>query len=213
MNRLHHDPADDLNLVIVTHGLASRVFLMKWFKWTVEQFEYLNNPGNAEFRVMQLGLGGEYSLAIHHTEDEMLEWGLSPEMIADQKWRAHACRSSWSDKCTWYIDSFFDNLAEDSAEESDHSEEESYDRLEQINHFAEESNHSAEESTHGEEESTHGEEESNHGAEESNQCEEELDDNEEGSNKSAEDSNHSVEDPEDIAEEQEPAECEANDCE
>ncbi|KAM0006037.1 putative histidine phosphatase superfamily, clade-1 [Helianthus debilis subsp. tardiflorus] len=39
MNRLNHDPSTDLNLIIVSHGLASRVFLMKWFKWTVEQFE------------------------------------------------------------------------------------------------------------------------------------------------------------------------------
>lgn len=138
MNRLHHDPSDDLNLIIVSHGLASRVFLMKWFKWTVEQFEYLNNLGNAEFRVMQLGLGGEYSLAIHHTEEEMLEWGLSPEMIADQKWRAHACRFSWSEKCTWYIDSFFDDLADDSAEDSNNSAEDSNNSAEDSEDIAEE---------------------------------------------------------------------------
>ncbi|KAK7269291.1 hypothetical protein RIF29_22014 [Crotalaria pallida] len=111
-NRLRHDPSNDLNLVIVSHGLTSRIFLMKWFKWTVEQFEYLNNLGNCEFRVMQLGTGGEYSLAVHHTEEEMLEWGLSPEMIADQKWRATACRGDWNDKCPWYFESFFDHLAE-----------------------------------------------------------------------------------------------------
>ncbi|WKA02947.1 hypothetical protein VitviT2T_021093 [Vitis vinifera] len=92
MNRLHNEPSSDLNFIIVTHGLTSRVFLMKWFKWTVEQFEGLNNLGNCEFQVMQLGNGGEYSLAIHHTEEEMIKWGLSHEMIADQKWRAHAHR-------------------------------------------------------------------------------------------------------------------------
>ncbi|XP_021742457.1 phosphoglycerate mutase-like protein AT74H [Chenopodium quinoa] len=116
MHRLQHDPDHELNLVIVTHGLLSRVFLMKWFKWTVEQFEYLNNPGNCEYRVMELGEGGEYSLAINHTEEELLEWGLSPEMVADQKWRAHAKRGEWNEKCTWYLDSFFDHL-----EDSDHS--------------------------------------------------------------------------------------------
>ncbi|TMX00137.1 phosphoglycerate mutase-like protein AT74H [Solanum pennellii] len=120
MNRLHHDPNDDLNLVIISHGLASRVFLMKWFKWTVEQFEYLNNLGNCGFRVLQLGLGGEYSLAVHHTEEEMLEWGLSPEMISDQKWRAHASRSSWKDKCSWYLDAFFDHLT--NSDEDDYDE-------------------------------------------------------------------------------------------
>ncbi|CAM8969080.1 unnamed protein product [Rhodiola kirilowii] len=75
LNRLHQNPSQDLNLIIVSHGLASRVFLMKWFKWTVEQFEYLNNLGNCEVRVMQLGEGGEYTLAINHSEEEMLEWG------------------------------------------------------------------------------------------------------------------------------------------
>lgn len=118
MSRLQHDPGHELNLVIVTHGLLLRVFLMKWFKWTVEQFEFLNNPGNCEYRVMELGEGGEYSLAINHTEEELLEWGLSPEMVADQKWRAHAKRGEWNEKCTWYLDSFFDNL-----EDSDHSAE------------------------------------------------------------------------------------------
>ncbi|KAA8536903.1 hypothetical protein F0562_029381 [Nyssa sinensis] len=112
MNKLHHDPSDDLNLIIVSHGLALRVFLMKWCKWTVEQFEYLNNLGNYELRVMQLGHGGEYSLAIHHTEEELQEWRLSPDMIADQKWRAHATKGDWNEHCPWYLDAFFDHLAE-----------------------------------------------------------------------------------------------------
>uniref|UniRef100_M1CS73 Phosphoglycerate/bisphosphoglycerate mutase n=1 Tax=Solanum tuberosum TaxID=4113 RepID=M1CS73_SOLTU len=112
MNRHHHNPNEELNLVIVSHGLASRVFLMKWFKWTVEQFEYLNNLGNCEFRVMELGAGGEYSLAVHHTDEEMLEWGMSPEMIADQKWRANANRGTLNDHCPWYLDAFFDHLAD-----------------------------------------------------------------------------------------------------
>ncbi|KAK7337823.1 hypothetical protein VNO77_18410 [Canavalia gladiata] len=110
MNRLNHDPSSDLNLIIVSHGLALRVFLMKWFKWTVEQFELLNNFGNCEFRVIQLGSGGEYSLAVHHTDKELLEWGLSPDMVADQKWRAHASRGAWNDQCAWYLDAFFDHL-------------------------------------------------------------------------------------------------------
>lgn len=112
MNRLHHDPSHDLNLIIISHGLTLRVFLMKWFKWTVEQFECLNNLDNCEFRVMQLGSGGEYSLAIHHNEVELREWGLSPEMIADQKWRAQASKGDWNESCGWYLDGFFDTLAD-----------------------------------------------------------------------------------------------------
>ncbi|KAF2287960.1 hypothetical protein GH714_003518 [Hevea brasiliensis] len=119
MNRLHKEPYRDLNLIIVSHGLTCRVFLMKWFKWTVEQFEHLNNLGNCEFRVMELGEGGEYSLAIHHTDEEMQEWGMSPEMIADQKWRIHAHRGDWNDNCPWYFDAFFDHLKTDVDKESD----------------------------------------------------------------------------------------------
>lgn len=130
MNRLHLDPSHDLNLIIVSHGLTSRVFFMKWFKWTVEQFEQLNNFGNCEFGVMQLGSGGEYSLAIHHTEEELREWGLSSDMIADQKWRATANRGDWNEKCPWYLDAFFDRLADsdDSADEEifDNSNHESH---------------------------------------------------------------------------------------
>ncbi|MCL7022575.1 hypothetical protein MKW94_013091 [Papaver nudicaule] len=48
----------NMNLVIVSHGLTLRVFLMRWYKWTVEQFERLNNFGNGSELVMQTGLGG-----------------------------------------------------------------------------------------------------------------------------------------------------------
>lgn len=67
---------------------------------------------NCEFRVMQLGPGGEYSLAIHHTEEELQEWGLSPDMIEDQMCRARASKGEWTDKCPWYINSFFDHLTD-----------------------------------------------------------------------------------------------------
>ncbi|XWS64590.1 hypothetical protein CRYUN_Cryun05aG0016500 [Craigia yunnanensis] len=107
LNRLNNDPSQDLNLIIISHGLASRVFLMKWFKWTVEQFEHLNNLGNCEIRVLELGPGGEYSLAIQHTDEQLLEWGLSQEMIEDQKWRINANKADWNDHCSWYLSSFF----------------------------------------------------------------------------------------------------------
>lgn len=48
----------NMNLVIVSHGLTLRVFLMRWYKWTVEQFERLNNLGNGKMVVMEKGYGG-----------------------------------------------------------------------------------------------------------------------------------------------------------
>ena len=35
------------NVLLVTHGLAMRLFCMRWFHWTVAEFESLSNPGNA----------------------------------------------------------------------------------------------------------------------------------------------------------------------
>jgi broad specificity phosphatase PhoE len=41
------------SLVLVTHGLALRVFLMRWFHWTVDQFMNVYNPPNAEPLVLE----------------------------------------------------------------------------------------------------------------------------------------------------------------
>ena len=39
--------AGDSSLVLLTHGLAARIFLMRWFHWTVDQFMRVYNPPNA----------------------------------------------------------------------------------------------------------------------------------------------------------------------
>ncbi|RYP13000.1 hypothetical protein DL765_007087 [Monosporascus sp. GIB2] len=39
--------------VLVTHGLMSRVFLMKWYHFTVEYFEDLRNVNHCEFLIMR----------------------------------------------------------------------------------------------------------------------------------------------------------------
>ena len=40
--------ANGTSLVLVTHGLALRVLLMRWFHWSVDQFMNVFNPPNAE---------------------------------------------------------------------------------------------------------------------------------------------------------------------
>ena len=50
------------NTVIVTHGMAMRVFLMRWFHMTVEDFELMANPHNCEFFHLQLQSDGKYKL-------------------------------------------------------------------------------------------------------------------------------------------------------
>ena len=49
------------NVLLVTHGLTMRLFLMRWFHWSVEKFEKLANPKNCQWFVMKLEPGGRYS--------------------------------------------------------------------------------------------------------------------------------------------------------
>lgn len=46
-------------LVLVTHGIWARVFLMKWFRWSVEEFESLTNIPHCQFIVMEKNLETE----------------------------------------------------------------------------------------------------------------------------------------------------------
>mmetsp|Transcript_4849 Transcript_4849/g.6549 ORF Transcript_4849/g.6549 Transcript_4849/m.6549 type:complete len:270 (+) Transcript_4849:92-901(+) len=48
--RINYDP--DYNLVIVTHGLTLRLFLMRWFQFGVREFEKTKNPCNGGIVVM-----------------------------------------------------------------------------------------------------------------------------------------------------------------
>ncbi|CAI6012560.1 unnamed protein product, partial [Closterium sp. NIES-65] len=77
--------ARNMNLVLVSHGLTLRVFLMRWYKWTVEQFEGLYNFPNAGCMIMQLGPGGRYSLRMHHSREELRAFGMTESMIDDQE--------------------------------------------------------------------------------------------------------------------------------
>ncbi|KAL8053899.1 hypothetical protein ABFX02_05G102900 [Erythranthe guttata] len=80
----------DMNLVIVSHGLTLRVFLMRWYKWTVDQFEGLHNFGNGKMLVMERGYGGRYCLLMHHTREELKKFGLTDAMLVDQEWQKYA---------------------------------------------------------------------------------------------------------------------------
>jgi broad specificity phosphatase PhoE len=50
------------NALFVTHGLTMRLFCMRWFHWSVEYFESLNNPENAEVRTLLRTSHGKYEL-------------------------------------------------------------------------------------------------------------------------------------------------------
>ena len=50
------------NALIVTHGLTLRLFLMRWFHWSVEEFENLRNPKNCQVVVMLKNGNNRYEL-------------------------------------------------------------------------------------------------------------------------------------------------------
>jgi broad specificity phosphatase PhoE len=50
------------NVLLVCHGLMMRLFCMRWFHWTVEEFEALSNPDNGESRMLLLCPDGRYTL-------------------------------------------------------------------------------------------------------------------------------------------------------
>ncbi|KAB5585928.1 histidine phosphatase superfamily [Coniochaeta sp. 2T2.1] len=55
--------------VLVTHGLMSRVFLMKWYHFSVEYFEDLRNVNHCEFLIMNKQESGKYIL-----ENKLRTW-------------------------------------------------------------------------------------------------------------------------------------------
>jgi broad specificity phosphatase PhoE len=50
------------NVVVVTHGMTMRVFLMRWFKWKTEDFELLRNPPNCGIMVLLQRPDGKFDL-------------------------------------------------------------------------------------------------------------------------------------------------------
>lgn len=51
------------NVVIVTHGMTMRLFLMRWFHMSVEEFELLHNPPNCGMYILSLdNKSGKYDL-------------------------------------------------------------------------------------------------------------------------------------------------------
>ena len=52
----------DSTVLLVTHGLTARLFLMRWYRWSVDTFEATENPGNAAILVMERDALGRYAL-------------------------------------------------------------------------------------------------------------------------------------------------------
>lgn len=49
-------------MILVTHGLTMRLFVMRWFHLRYDEFETWANPGNGEYRVLARDPAGQYHL-------------------------------------------------------------------------------------------------------------------------------------------------------
>ena len=75
--------------VLVTHGLMTRVFLMKWYHWSVEYFEDLRNVNHCEFVVMRQNLSnGKYLL-----ENQLRTWSELKKKAAKDNPTANASKA------------------------------------------------------------------------------------------------------------------------
>jgi broad specificity phosphatase PhoE len=54
---------EGMTICIVTHGLALRLFLMRWFQYTVHEFERSYNPKNGRVVVLEQAKGGGFELS------------------------------------------------------------------------------------------------------------------------------------------------------
>ena len=76
-------PMSGHNVVIVTHGLTMRLFCMRWFHWSVEYFESLENPVNGGHVVLLRQPDLKYRL-----EEPFVQWNRDYVATARE-------RSSW----------------------------------------------------------------------------------------------------------------------
>ncbi|KAF7168084.1 hypothetical protein CNMCM5623_001226 [Aspergillus felis] len=74
--------------VLVTHGLMTRVFLMKWYHWSVEYFEDLRNINHCEFVIMKLNPdNGKYVL-----QNKLRTWSELRKEKENERQRERACK-------------------------------------------------------------------------------------------------------------------------
>ncbi|KAK0814905.1 hypothetical protein LTR91_007427 [Friedmanniomyces endolithicus] len=78
--------------VLVTHGLMTRVFLMKWYHWSVEYFEDLRNINHCEFIIMKRNDdNGKFLLQNHlRTWSELKRQKAAEELESGQAQYAHS---------------------------------------------------------------------------------------------------------------------------
>jgi broad specificity phosphatase PhoE len=81
MHRDFDKPDYPQNSVIVTHGMTIRLFLMRWYHWTVEEFELLSNPANCQLVVLERNERDKYTLVSELRRRERASHGYSRPIV------------------------------------------------------------------------------------------------------------------------------------
>ena len=84
------DPDFPENILIVSHGLALRLFWMSWYHWNPEMFARTRAPANCDLYTMEKQVGGRYRLTKPCPELPESEWpasayyqDASPQSVAE----------------------------------------------------------------------------------------------------------------------------------
>ena len=57
---------EDANMILCTHGLTLRLFLMRWFHWTVAEYERIANPSNSQPIILERRDSISIEASMHH---------------------------------------------------------------------------------------------------------------------------------------------------
>ncbi|KAL7511875.1 hypothetical protein ACHAXN_009658 [Cyclotella atomus] len=93
-----HD-LDNMNIVIVTHGLALRLFLMRWFQFSVHDFEESYNPDNCELVTMTKMRDSEGHAWLELEEENRLSLCLPDSCGVPRNVRLHRLQGMYDDDC------------------------------------------------------------------------------------------------------------------
>jgi broad specificity phosphatase PhoE len=63
------------HLVVVTHGLALRIFLARWFHWTTEEYESVYNPPNCTPLIMERSAAQEEAAEVCYLDGSACDPG------------------------------------------------------------------------------------------------------------------------------------------
>ncbi|EMS65543.1 hypothetical protein TRIUR3_28745 [Triticum urartu] len=96
-------------IILVRHGESQGNLDMSAYSTTPDYRIPLTPRGVEQARAAGRGILDVVSSGGPDANWKLGEGGLSPEMITDQQWRASANRRSWSEECSSFIATFFDN--------------------------------------------------------------------------------------------------------